>query len=123
MQGEMQAAALSLHPPLNVTSHQAFICACSITWPLGGEEAVGEWIEGAAERFYGCHNVEHFFCSMAIVAEIPAYPDRPSLGPLTWAGTPGAAQAAAVQGTGGGATLEKGGSPEPKRTKHATEGN
>ena len=56
---------------------------------------------------------------MAIVAEVPAYPDRPSLGPLTWAGTAGAAQAA-VRGTGGG-TVPQGGSPEPKRAKHAPE--
>lgn len=61
----------------------------SIYW-LGGRAAFPEWTLGNIGLFFGNEGeyAQEFYCSLGIVAEVPAYADRPTLqaAQLAWAG-------------------------------------
>ncbi|PRW56775.1 Oxoglutarate iron-dependent oxygenase isoform B [Chlorella sorokiniana] len=69
-----------------------------IDW-LGGRNAFPEWTLGAMAQFWGNEGMytTEFYCSLGIVADIPAFADRPSISErsLAWAGRQSAAAPAA----------------------------
>ncbi|KAL4458024.1 hypothetical protein ABPG75_012889 [Micractinium tetrahymenae] len=78
-----------------------------------------EWVLGGSDRFYYGNyptTLAEFYCAVAIVAEVPAYADRPAAGAMAWAGRD-AAGTRAGSGAAAGPSSPTG-SPQAKRAKH-----